>query len=265
MSESLAFLRAIIARPDDDTPRLVYADYLEENDQPQRAEFIRLQCQLARHLSQLVKDRKLESVLNRQQELLCQFESRWRAELPQIPGVHWSEFHRGFIRGVAIQYPDTFAEFASIILQAAPITELRFYQATQADIRVLAQTPALLQIRKLYVAVNIFGAGVARILASSPYGESVKILETNGWSMTDLGVLAFLQNENWQSLEEWHLAWNDLTDLTAETISVCSHMQTLRVLNLQYNNLSTRGIQVLKKSPILSQLRQLLWEGNSVS
>lgn len=38
-----ALLRAIAAHPDEDTPRLMYADWLEENDQPERAEFIRLQ------------------------------------------------------------------------------------------------------------------------------------------------------------------------------------------------------------------------------
>jgi uncharacterized protein (TIGR02996 family) len=40
-------LRTVIEDPDDDTPRLVYADYLEEHGQPDRAAFIRVQCQLA--------------------------------------------------------------------------------------------------------------------------------------------------------------------------------------------------------------------------
>lgn len=42
----LAFLRAICLQPMSDELRLVYADYLDENGQPERAEFIRLQCQL---------------------------------------------------------------------------------------------------------------------------------------------------------------------------------------------------------------------------
>jgi uncharacterized protein (TIGR02996 family) len=33
---------------DDDTPRLVYADWLEEHGQPAKAEFLRLECRLAR-------------------------------------------------------------------------------------------------------------------------------------------------------------------------------------------------------------------------
>jgi uncharacterized protein (TIGR02996 family) len=47
-SEADAFLDAIFDRPDDDTPRLVYADWLDEHGQPNYAQFIRLQCAAAR-------------------------------------------------------------------------------------------------------------------------------------------------------------------------------------------------------------------------
>lgn len=40
------FLRAIIAAPSDDLPRLAYADFLEESGEPERAEYIRVQCDL---------------------------------------------------------------------------------------------------------------------------------------------------------------------------------------------------------------------------
>lgn len=41
-------LADILAHPDDDTPRLIYADWLDEHgDDPERAELIRLQCELA--------------------------------------------------------------------------------------------------------------------------------------------------------------------------------------------------------------------------
>ena len=47
-AEVAAFMRAIIGRPDDDVPRLVFADYLDERGKAERAEFIRVQCELAR-------------------------------------------------------------------------------------------------------------------------------------------------------------------------------------------------------------------------
>lgn len=43
-----AFLRRIREVPDDDTPRLVFADHLEETGREHRAEYIRIQCELYR-------------------------------------------------------------------------------------------------------------------------------------------------------------------------------------------------------------------------
>lgn len=48
MSDEDALLAAIYANHDEDTPRLVYADWLDENGQSERAEFIRLHILLAR-------------------------------------------------------------------------------------------------------------------------------------------------------------------------------------------------------------------------
>jgi uncharacterized protein (TIGR02996 family) len=48
MTDGDALYRAILASPDDDAPRLVWADWLEENGDSDRAEFVRLQCELAR-------------------------------------------------------------------------------------------------------------------------------------------------------------------------------------------------------------------------
>ena len=45
-SDESALLAAIEANPVADLPRLVYADWLEEHDQPVRAESIRLQCEI---------------------------------------------------------------------------------------------------------------------------------------------------------------------------------------------------------------------------
>lgn len=41
------FLQDIIEHPADDTPRLIYADWLEEHGEEERAEFIRVQCRIA--------------------------------------------------------------------------------------------------------------------------------------------------------------------------------------------------------------------------
>ena len=48
-ADDLAILAAVCAAPDDDTPRLVYADWLQEQGEEARAEFIRVQCELERN------------------------------------------------------------------------------------------------------------------------------------------------------------------------------------------------------------------------
>lgn len=42
-----AFIQAICENPKDDTPRLMYADWLDEHGESERAEFIRVGCELS--------------------------------------------------------------------------------------------------------------------------------------------------------------------------------------------------------------------------
>ncbi len=44
MNEEAALLAAILANPDEDTFRLVFANWLDKNGQGEWAEFIRLPC-----------------------------------------------------------------------------------------------------------------------------------------------------------------------------------------------------------------------------
>src|SRR5687768_14661656 len=48
MDDRAGFWEAICAEPDEDAHRLVFADWLEEHGEAERAEFIRAQCELAR-------------------------------------------------------------------------------------------------------------------------------------------------------------------------------------------------------------------------
>jgi uncharacterized protein (TIGR02996 family) len=47
MTDEKCLLATIWEEPHEDAPRLVYADWLEDHDRSARAEFIRVQCQLA--------------------------------------------------------------------------------------------------------------------------------------------------------------------------------------------------------------------------
>src|SRR4051812_35705477 len=100
-----ALLRAIDEEPHDDLPRLAYADWLDENGQPVRAEFVRVQCRLA-EMPSLHPDRLPYEV--RETELLNEHEAAWGREAWQGPSrAVVGGFVRGFplvrIRGNAAQ------------------------------------------------------------------------------------------------------------------------------------------------------------------
>jgi uncharacterized protein (TIGR02996 family) len=145
-NEAAGFLRAVVARPDDDLPRLIYADWLDERGEAVRAEFIRLQCLLARSPQhpcappppvgggavcpaagcQAVQSRR------RAQELLNQLSS----ELP-IRHAAWAEpppphvagiepaavYRRGFIESMTLTAAE-WLRHAEAIVAAHPVREV---------------------------------------------------------------------------------------------------------------------------------------------
>jgi uncharacterized protein (TIGR02996 family) len=56
-TDGAGILADILADPGDDTPRLVYADWLEDEGQAERAEFIRVQMRMAREMPPLHRPR----------------------------------------------------------------------------------------------------------------------------------------------------------------------------------------------------------------
>jgi uncharacterized protein (TIGR02996 family) len=94
MGDESALLHAIDANPDDDTPRLVYADWLQENGDPERAEFIRIQIEWFRRRERNEETRKL---LDRAKELLDANVGTWTKEIRPQGGTNRVkiEFERG--------------------------------------------------------------------------------------------------------------------------------------------------------------------------
>jgi uncharacterized protein (TIGR02996 family) len=74
MVDTNAFLATILEHPDDDAPRLVFADWLEEQGATDRAEFIRVQMELAHPP---VADARRALLLQRQESLLLQHRKEW--------------------------------------------------------------------------------------------------------------------------------------------------------------------------------------------
>ena len=99
MSTEAALLRAIRDMPDEDTPRLMYADYLDEDGYSARAEFIRVQVER----SQLPeRDPRRVPLEDRAHDLLAEHERAWLGVAPDdVDGLTEWEFDRGFVHEVA--------------------------------------------------------------------------------------------------------------------------------------------------------------------
>src|SRR5262245_43696023 len=118
-----AFLNTIRMVPDDDTARLVYADFLDEQGSPAdsaRAEFIRVQIELARLPE---TDPKRPALEDRENELLRAHEAAWIGELPKsITG--WA-FERGFLTELSGEAPAFALDAVRDAFDRHPITRLR--------------------------------------------------------------------------------------------------------------------------------------------
>jgi uncharacterized protein (TIGR02996 family) len=101
VDERVALMRAVCEHPDEDTPRLVFADWLQENGEPKYAEFVRLQVRHAELLRYGAPD--TEDFARKARELWLRFGGRWRAALPQVKGVGWhNAFFRGFVERAVV-------------------------------------------------------------------------------------------------------------------------------------------------------------------
>ena len=113
-----AFLDDIVANIDDDTPRLVYADWLMEDGQDDRAEFIRVQIELARLPSW---DAARVPLLLRERELLKRHGEEWLAAVPAVEGARWEGFRRGIVAEVSFASFDTMRAKAHACRAVAPV------------------------------------------------------------------------------------------------------------------------------------------------
>jgi uncharacterized protein (TIGR02996 family) len=139
------FLQSIIESPDDDGPRLVYADFLEERGEPERAEFIRVQCELALLPE---PDAQRPSLEAKERQLLAANGEKWAASLKGRVSS-WT-FRRGFVEVVEVD-PTAFLNLGQEILSSAPITHVDFSSGSrsgpQVDLRPLLQSHLFERLR----------------------------------------------------------------------------------------------------------------------
>src|SRR5258708_33120374 len=115
------FIRMIRDKQDDDGPRLVFADWLEEQGDADRAEFIRIQIELSR--TDTAQPRWLE-LTEREQELQRRHRQMW---LNPFGNWVWeARFRRGMVEALEIS-AQSFLQHWPALLDRLPIRDLRLY------------------------------------------------------------------------------------------------------------------------------------------
>ncbi len=146
MTTGDALLAEVLRTPDEDAPRLVYADWLTENGREERAAFIRVQCELATRFGLdpnggpvVTGDRKADrdevALRRRERELATSGIRSWcpvdlgehamRLGCPsQAAGNGWElDFTRGFIHSVTCSAREWLAA-ADKVVAAHPVQQV---------------------------------------------------------------------------------------------------------------------------------------------
>jgi uncharacterized protein (TIGR02996 family) len=207
--------QAILAEPDDDSLRLVYADYLEEQGEPERAAFVRVQLELAR----LPEGDERRGVLEaRERALLKGHEAEWVAPLRKLlAGMmpRWA-FHRGFVEELVVEARGLL-QHADAVFGLAPVRAVEVYIAGRR-IEALASLPHLARLAVLRLRSNL---------------------------LQDGGVCVLARSRHLSGLTSLDLAWNGIGDAGIEALAACPSLSRLAHLDLTMNRVGNAGALAL--------------------
>jgi len=202
VTDENAFLQAVIADPDDDAPRLIYADWLDENGQSERAEFIRVQIALARMPSD---DLRRQDLLTREVSLFQAFGMAWVADLPAM--VREPRFNRGFVDTLICRAP-AFLDHGGLLFQATPAQHLRLVDLQRIHISDLVRIPLLSRLSSLDLTWNSVGNVVTQAIARCPYLFGLSVLNLANNRIRRAGAYSLVKSPYLQSLEHLRLSNN---------------------------------------------------------
>ncbi len=173
MSSDTGLLKDICANPDDDTPRLVYADWLDDHGDAEGAEFIRLQIRLSKMPA---GDRRRAAAERRERELWAGLEEGWFGPFRNRKWLHkptlaptparpaWA-FRRGFLERVTLSV-EGFRKHGKKLLAAAPVREAWFPDCEGEDLAALGEIETLSRLTALDLAGANYTGGTEELLFS---------------------------------------------------------------------------------------------------
>jgi anti-anti-sigma factor len=156
-----AFLDDIVSSPDEDAPRLIFADWLEDRGRPGdagRAEFIRVQCAPGERGA-------------REQELLTAHGDAWAAPLHTF--LRGWEFRRGFIEEVFLS-AGAFLDHAADLFRWTPARRVRL-TTIRGFLPLLSRCPHLSRVRELSIDRSTTPKEEIDVLIQSPYLAGTKL------------------------------------------------------------------------------------------
>jgi len=249
MTHDHAFLQAVLDEPDDDAPRLIYADWLEERGDP-RGEFIRVQCALERLPMGAAARRELKA---RERHLEAAHRRAWLGPLYRLAYL-WG-FRRGFAEEVAVRAQDFLAD-ADTFFAAAPVRLARLVNAGRC-VADLAGCEHLRRLAALHLTDNQIGPAGARLLAESEHLDRLTTLRLGNNGIADEGAVALAESPYLEQLTTLNLAGNGIGPAGARALAASPYLAGLTCLDLSGNPVGAAGVQALADSAYLTQLTTL--------
>jgi uncharacterized protein (TIGR02996 family) len=256
MTDEQALFQTILEHPDDDAPRLVFADWLEEHGQAERAEFIRLQIEVT-NLEHGDLQRTKFAV--RAAHLLRTHRDDWRP-----PFKLGYQFSRGFVEWISL-YPHEYRQYAEELFQFAPITRLKLKQlSTVEDARTISQSHFLSRLRTLDLSNSgVGGAFVLTAILTSPHLTGLRDLNLRDNQLGPHEVLPLI-TAPLPNLTALDLSANPLGDTGVPGIVGSLVPTKLKSLKLGSDNLfpyinciHATGAQAIARSPYMQLLEEL--------
>lgn len=183
MTEREALLAVILREPEDDLPRLIYADWLEERGEVAYAAFIRVQLNLARGAGSPVERRSWERL---QRELLLQHEEEWVEPLRQVlnlPVGVWGGwvFRRGFAEYFHMPAA-VLQRFGAALATRTPLRSIYLHPCSAQEFAQLVRQPWFGQIAEVYAPQTLLHLPAVIALLESRYTQRLRHLEVGGAS-----------------------------------------------------------------------------------
>lgn len=243
-SEVRSFFHSIKENPDDDTPRLIFADWLQERGNAAdaaRGEYLRLS--VLRH--RLAPDDPTYELLKRREGELFTAH-RWTWLGPLVDAANAWTFERGMIQ---------------ITAQTENITtpEVTAWARTEAGywIDALNIREFLQDFRHRYVQYREQAFNHITQLASSPVLAHLNRLDLCNTHRIAYFFRAVLNTENLPFLTELLLSGTGLTRRELLLLARYRPFRRLALLDLRYNGLDDDTARLLAESPYLKNLAEL--------